>query len=181
MQIFYDLFPILIFFILYKMTGIYAATLGAMLAAVVQVAVFRFRHKRFEMMQLITLVAIVILGSATLFFHNPMFIKWKPTIINWAFAFIFTFLPLFTKRTLVEILLSHKIKLPQHVWQNLNTSWIAFFLIIGALNVIIIYHYSTNTWVNFKLFGMLGLSLLFVVGQAFYLAKHVQDHDQDDQ
>ena len=180
MQIFYDLFPILIFFILFKMAGIYAATLGAMLAAVAQVGVFWWRHRSFEMMQIITLVVILVLGAATLFFHNPMFIKWKPTIINWAFAFIFTFLPLLTKRTLVEILLSHKIKLPQHVWQNLNTSWIAFFLIIGSINVVVIYNYSTETWVNFKLFGMLALSILFVIGQAFYLAKHVQDDDQND-
>lgn len=162
------------------MAGIYAATLGAMLAAVAQVGVFWWRHRSFEMMQIITLVVILVLGAATLFFHNPMFIKWKPTIINWAFAFIFTFLPLLTKRTLVEILLSHKIKLPQHVWQNLNTSWIAFFLIIGSINVVVIYNYSTETWVNFKLFGMLALSILFVIGQAFYLAKHVQDDDQND-
>ena len=162
------------------MAGIYAATLGAMLAAVAQVGVFWWRHRSFEMMQIITLVVILVLGAATLFFHNPMFIKWKPTIINWAFAFIFTFLPLLTKRTLVEILLSHKIKLPQHVWQNLNTSWIAFFLIIGSINVVVIYNYSTETWVNFKLFGMLALSILFVIGQSFYLAKHVQDDDQND-
>ena len=163
------------------MSGIYAATLGAMLAAIAQVSVFWWRYRSFEMMQIITLVVILILGAATLFFHNPMFIKWKPTIINWAFAFIFTFLPLFTKRTLVEILLSPKITLPKHVWQNLNTSWIAFFLIIGSVNIIVVYNYSTETWVNFKLFGMLALSLLFVIGQAFYLAKHVQDNDHDDQ
>lgn len=181
MQIFYDLFPILIFFILFKLEGIYAATLGAMLAAIAQVTVFWWRNRSFEMMQIITLVVILVLGGATLFFHNPLFIKWKPTIINWAFAFVFTFLPLITKRTLVEILLSPKIKLPQHAWQNLNTSWIAFFLTVGALNVYILYNYSTETWVNFKLFGMLALSILFVIGQAFYLAKYVQDDDNNDQ
>lgn len=178
MQLLYDLLPIIVFFIIYKFAGIYPATAAAIIVSVAQVIAYRLMKGRFEKLQLITLILIVVLGGATLILHNPIFIKWKPSVINWLFGLVFLLSHLFTKKPLIRYMMESKIALPATIWTRLNLSWAIFFIIMGFANLYVIYHFSTNAWVYFKLFGMLGLTIIFVVLQAFYLARHIIEEDQ---
>ena len=175
MKFLFDLFPILLFFIAYKFQGIYVATGVAIAASCLQVGWFWLRHRRVETMHLVTLALIVVLGGATLWLHNETFIKWKPTAVNWAFATVFLLSQYVGRKPLAERMMSSAISLPENIWQRLNLAWAVFFLAMGAVNIYVVYNFDTDTWVNFKLFGMMGLTLLFVVAQAFYLARHVKD------
>ncbi|MBA2655182.1 MAG: septation protein A [Gammaproteobacteria bacterium] len=174
MKLLFDFFPIFLFFVTYKFYGVYAATGVAMAASFIQLAVDRIKNKRFETMYLVTFFSILMLGSATLFLHNEIFIKWKPTILNWLFGVIFIGSSIIGKKPLIQRTLEKKIQLPPLVWQRLNISWAIFFLLIGAANLFVVYHYSTNTWVNFKLFGMFGLMLVFAIAQGLYLSKYIE-------
>jgi len=173
MKFLFDFFPILLFFIAYKFLGIYSATAIAMLASLVQVIAHRVIHQRYEKMHVVSLVTIMILGSATLFFHNLWFIKWKPTGIYWLTALFFLTSALFAEKPLIQKMMDANISLPKHIWYRLNYAWSAFFIIMGAANLYVAYHYSTDIWVNFKLFGGAGFTLLFVFLQAIYLTKHL--------
>lgn|SRR3990167_2667606 len=174
MQLFYDLLPILVFFIAFKIAGVYVATAAAMIVSLLQVGLYWFYHRKFEKMQTITLVLIIVLGSATLLLHNPIFIKWKPTAINWAFGLVFLGSHFIGKKPLIRHVMEMKIQLPDLIWTRLNLSWATFFFVMGVVNLYVIYHFSTNTWVNFKLFGMFGLTLVFVILQALYLGKYLE-------
>lgn len=173
MKFLFDFFPVILFFIIYKWAGIYAATTAAIVVSVLQLAYMWFKHKRVEKMLLFTTLTIVILGGATLFFHNEWFIKWKPTVINWMFSLAFLGSEWIGHTNLVQRMLGKQIELPKAVWTRLNGIWGGFFLIMGALNIIVAYTFSTDTWVNFKLFGILGLTVLFVVFQAWYVSQHL--------
>ena len=174
MKLLFDFFPIILFFIAYKAVGIYAATAVAIVASLAQVGFTRWRHGRVERMHVISMALILVLGGATLFLHNEMFIKWKPTAVNWAFALAFLGSHFIGRTPLIARMLSESVTLPDEVWRRLNLSWVAFFVAMGAANLYVVYHYSTDTWVNFKLFGMMGLTFAFVIGQAFYLARHIE-------
>lgn len=174
MKLLFDFFPILLFFIIYKFLGIFYATAAAMIASAAQVAGYWLVKRRFEMMHLITLLLVVILGSATLLLHDAMFIKWKPTAIYWCFAIICLIMQFVGHKNLVERLFQSKINLPKIVWTRLNYGWIVFFSLMGVINLYVVYHFSTNAWVNFKLFGTLILTLLFGVVQTIYMSKHMQ-------
>ena len=166
MKLFLDYFPILLFFITYKLFhNIYLATGVTMLASVLQVSAYWLVHRRFEKLHVVTLVLVLILGGATLLFHDELFIKWKPTAIYWTFATIFLLTHFIGKKTFVERLMDEHLTLPQAIWQRLNLSWAIFFSVMGIANLYVLYHYSTDTWVNFKLFGTLGLMLAFVFAQ----------------
>lgn len=173
MQMLFEFLPIIIFFIVYKVSGIYAATAAAIIISIIQVIVYWFRFKKVDKLQLAMLGLIVVLGSVTLLLHNPIFIKWKPTVINWLFAAVFFISSYVGKRPLIAVMLSSKIQLPDRVWRKLNLSWVIFFIIVGIANIVVAYHFSTNTWVNFKLFGVLGLTIVFIIIQSCYLAKHI--------
>ena len=175
MKLLFDIFPIILFFIFYKVYGIYTATAVAMLASFVQVIVFRIKEQRYEKMHIISLALITILGSATLFFHNPSFIKLKPTGIYWLSALAFIGSSFIGKKTLIEKMLDGNINLPDQIWNRLNYAWAVFFIIMGIANLYVAQHYDTNTWVNFKLFGGAGMTLLFVFLQSIYLTRHVVD------
>ena len=170
-----DFLPIVVFFIVYKFYGIYAVTCAAIVLSFIQVISFRLKHKHFESMQLITLALIAVLGGATLYLHDETFIKWKPTAINWLFALAFFLSQFIGKQPLIERMMAKNIHLPKPIWTKLNLSWVVFFIVMGIANLYVVYHFDTNTWVNFKLFGMLGLTLLFVIIQAFYLMRHSKD------
>ncbi len=174
MKLLFDFFPILLFFIAYKFFGIFVATAVAMIASLFQVGYYWFRHHRVEMLHIITLVTILILGSATLLLHNIMFIKWKPTVIYWVFALVFLITQFFGPKTLLERMMDKQITLPPMLWKRLNLSWVFFWALMGIANLYVIYNYNTNTWVNFKLFGTLGLTILFVIGQSFFMRKHIK-------
>ncbi len=175
MQILYDFFPILIFFIVYKFFGIYAATASAIIASFAQMVIFWIKHRKFEKLQVITFLLITVLGFTTIILHNPIFIKWKPTAINWVFALVFLSSHFIGKKTIVQYVMDKKITLPNEVWVKLNFSWVIFFIFVGALNLYVIYHYSTNAWVNFKLFGLLSISLVFALCQGIYLGRHIKE------
>lgn len=174
MNIFFDLFPLLLFFLAYKFMGIYTATGVAIVASIIQVTYTRIKHKKFELIQVVTCVMIVIFGGMTLILHNPLFIKWKPTMINWLLALIFIVAQLFYKQPLLQHLLKNKVTAEKKVWNVLNTMWIVFFIFTGAANLFVAYLFDTDIWVNFKVFGMLGLTLVFGIIQAIYLSKHAQ-------
>lgn len=177
MKMFFDFFPIVLFFIAYKFFGIYAATAVAMAASLIQVIVYRLKHRRFEFMHIITLIIIMALGGATILFHNEMFIKWKPTTVYWVFGLIFLATQFIGEKTLIQRLLADKISLPDFVWKRLNIGWMVFFIAMGIANLYVAYNFSTNAWVNFKLFGALGLTAVFAVAQSFYIARYM-DRDK---
>lgn len=181
MKLLFDFFPILIFFIGYKLFGIYTATELAMAASLVQVAIYRLKHKCYEKMHLISLALIFILGGATLFFHDPSFIKLKPTGIYWLTALVFVGSPLFSKTPLIQKMMDGNICLPERIWFRLNYAWALFFVVMGAANLYIASYFSTDTWVNFKLFGGAGFTILFVFIQALYLTRHLIEKDVQQQ
>ena len=175
MKILFDFFPILLFFICYKYYGIYTATAVAMAASLAQVLLHRIKHQRYEKLHLISLGLIFILGGATLFFHNPWFIKWKPTGIYWLSALVFAGSTFIGKKPLIEKMMEGNVSLPRKIWLRLNVAWAIYFTIMGALNIYVAYHYDTDIWVNFKLFGGAGFMLIFVFIQAMYLTRHAID------
>ncbi len=170
MQLLFDFLPILIFFIAYKLGGIYVATAAIMVAMVVQVSVQWLRHRKVSPMMLLSLLLVLIFGGVTLLVHDKAFIQWKLTVLDWLFALGFFLAPYFGGQTLVQRLMGAQINLPDQHWRTLNWMWIIFFAFTGALNVYVIYHYDEATWVNFKMFGTTGLTLVFVVIQGFWLA-----------
>jgi len=180
MKLLFDFFPILLFFLGYKFYGIYIATIVAMVASLLQVGCFWIKHRNIEITHTITLFLILILGSATLFLKNEIFIKWKPTAIYWAFALLFLGSQVIGQKTFIQRLMDNKITLPQPVWQRLNLSWVLFFGIMGATNLYIAYRFSTDTWVNFKLFGALGGIIVFGIVQSLYMAKYLKQLPQEE-
>lgn len=177
MKVLFDLLPVFLFFVAYKIAGIYTATAVAMAASLLQIAWLWWRERHLEFMHIMTLVLILVLGSATLLLKNPLFIKWKPTAVYWLFAATFYLSQYIGKDPLLKKAMGKQLSLPQHIWTKLNLSWVCFFTLLGALNIFVAYHASENTWVNFKLFGMTGLTILFVVLQAVLLSKHIQPSD----
>lgn len=178
MKLFYDFFPILLFFVAFKIGGIYIATGVAIAATFLQVGLFWVRHHRFERMHLVTLLIIVVFGGLTIGLRDEVFIKWKPTILNWLFAVAFLGSQILGRKPLVQRMLETNITLPSAVWPRLNLIWTAFFLALGGANLYVAYHFDTDTWVNFKLFGMMGITVAFVVAQALYLARHMADEPE---
>ncbi len=215
-----DFFPILLFFVAYKMYDIYVATAVAIAASLLQVGGHWLRHRRVEKMHMITLALLVVFGGLTIILQDRAFIMWKPSIVNWLFAAVFLGSHFIGDRPLVERMMSHAIEVPQVTWSRLNQMWVLFFIAMGVANLYVANLFFTvesqllalagpsasqidlaqcaeafqdqalelcleardreETWVNFKLFGMMGLTILFVIGQAFYLARHVQDAQEED-
>ena len=175
MKLLIDFFPVLLFFLAYKFFGMYVATAVAIGATAIQIGVTWLRTKSVPSMQWVTLVVILIFGGLTLYLRDEQFIKWKPTVINWLFGIVFLGTQLFGQKTAIEHMLSSSIILPQAVWKRLNLAWTVFFVLIGAANLVVMHYFDSNTWVNFKLFGMLGLTLVFVVLQSLYLARYMEE------
>ena len=199
----FDFFPILLFFIVYKFFldlpddlilsvnslfpfmglepgeskhAIYLATLTAILATAIQVALTALISRRVEKMHIITLVLLVVFGGATLLLKDPVFIKWKPTAINWLFGAVFLGSQYIGKKPLVQRMMSHALQIDDSVvWKRLNMAWVVFFIFSGVANLIVAFNFSEDIWVDFKLFGLMGLTLLFVIGQAFYLARFISN------
>lgn len=149
-----------------------------MLASLLQVGIYWLQHKRFEGLHLVTLATVVLLGGTTLLLHNELFIKWKPTAIYWIFALAFLGSNFIGKKPLIQRLLGSQITLPILIWQRLNIAWVIFFTLMGILNVYVLYHFSTNAWVNFKLFGSLGITIAFLIAQAIYMSRYLLDQKQ---
>ncbi len=199
MKFLFDLLPVLLFFAAYKFAGgspdashalatrllgdgiavsqapILIATAVAIVATLGQVFWLIARGRKVDTMLWISLAIIVVFGGATLFFHDATFIKWKPTVLYWLFALTLAGSALFMKRNLIRALMKEQVELPEPVWSRLNASWIAFFTVMGVLNLYVAYSYSEEAWVNFKLYGGMGLMFLFVLAQGFWLSRHIEE------
>lgn len=175
MKFLFDLFPVLLFFVAFKLADIYVATGVAIAATFLQVGWLKLRRRRVDPMLWASLGIIAVFGGATLALQDETFIKWKPTVLYWLLGIVLAGAALLFRRNLIRAMLSEQVQLPDPVWARLNWSWVGFFAFMGALNLYVAYNYSTDLWVNFKLFGGMGLMLAFVVVQALFLARHVED------
>ena len=181
MKLLFDFFPVVLFFIVYKMhddphRGFIVATMAIIAATVVQVAVPWLRERRVEKMHLVVLALVVVFGGITLIFDDEIYLKWKPTAVNWLFALVFLGSEFIGAKNVVRRMMESRMKLPGPVWTRLNASWVVFFAVCGALNLYVVYHFDTDTWVDFKLFGLMGLTLVFVLGQVAYIAVYMARH-----
>jgi intracellular septation protein len=178
MKFLFDLFPILLFFIAFKVWDIYAATGVAIAATIGQIGYLKLRGRKVETMMWVSLAIIVVFGGATILLHDETFIKWKPTVLYWLFAVILLGSELFWRKNLIRSLMQgQQITMPDTAWRTLNWSWIGFFSFMGLLNLYVAFNYSTDTWVSFKLFGGMGLMLVFVILQAMYMARYIEDKE----
>jgi intracellular septation protein len=175
MKLLFDVFPVLLFFIAFKVSGIYVATAVAIGASFAQIGWLFFRGRKIDRMLWVSLGVITIFGGATLIFANETFIKWKPTVLYWVFAGALVIAWFGFRKNLVRSIMENQVSLPEEVWTRLLVSWIGFFSVMGMINLYVAYNFSTDAWVNFKLFGGIGLMLVFVLLQALMLAKHVHD------
>ena len=175
MKFLFDIFPVVLFFIAFKFYDIYVATAVAMAATFLQIGWVWLRHRKVDKMLWVSLALIVVFGGATLVLQDETFIKWKPTVLYWLFATVLAAAALGFKKNLIRAMMEAQVTLPEVVWGKLLASWIVFFVLMGALNIIVAYNFSTDAWVNFKLFGGMGLMLLFVLGQGLFLAKYVEE------
>ena len=151
------------------------ATVVVVLATLAQVGLLAVRGKKIDVMLWVSLALVVVMGGLTVWLHNETFIKWKPTLLYWVMGGAFALAPLLFGKNLLKLLLGAQLELPAPVWQRLNLAWIAFFAAMGALNLWVAYNFATDTWVNFKLFGGLGLMLVFTIAQGLYLARYLPD------
>jgi intracellular septation protein len=171
MQLLFDFFPVIAFFIAYKVGGIFVATGVIVVAVLIQAAIQWLRQRKLSPMMLTSAVLVLIFGGLTLLIHDKTFIQWKPTVVNWLFAAAFLASQFFGEQPLIQRMMGTQISLDRGAWTRLNAMWIVFFAVMGAINLYVAYHFDEATWVNFKLFGILGLTLVFVVVQGFWLAS----------
>lgn len=179
----FDLFPLLLFFVAYRFADIYIATGVAMAAAIGQIAYIKLSGQRIEPMHWINLSVIVLFGGATLWLQNEAFIKWKPTVLYWLFGVILLGSQWLVGKNLLQKLLAEKVSLSDAGWRTLNMSWAAFFLFAGALNLFVAFsgYFSESAWVNFKVFGLMGLLIVFVIIQSLWLGKHMTPETSTEQ
>jgi len=204
MKLLFDFLPIVLFFVAFKVADankeaaaafatahmgfavsggvvvpdvapVLLATVVVVLATLAQVAILAVRGKKIDLMLWVSLALVVVMGGLTVWLHNETFIKWKPTLLYWVMGGAFALAPLLFGKNLLKLLLGAQLELPAPVWQRLNLAWIAFFAAMGALNLWVAYNFATATWVNFKLFGGLGLMLVFTIAQGLYLARYLPD------
>ena len=180
MKLLFDLFPVILFFIAFKMYDIYVATAVAIVASILQVGYTYLKNKKVEKMHLITLGLIVVLGGLTLILQDETFIKWKPTIVNWAFAIAFFGSHYIGQKPIIRRMMEQAMQLPDAVWMRLSYMWIAFFIFSGVANIYVAYNFDTDTWVNFKLFGLMGLTLVFIIIQGIYISRYFKGDDDSD-
>lgn len=175
MKFLFDFLPILFFFLAYKIFDIYVATAVAISCTVAQVAVIWYNTRKLAGMQVATLAIILVFGGLTLLLQDETFIKWKPTVVNWLFALAFLGTRFFGKKTAVERMMGPAMTLPPAIWNRVNGAWVAFFIALGCANLYVMHYYDSDTWVNFKLFGMLGLTVAFIIVQTLYLSRYLKE------
>jgi intracellular septation protein len=191
---FIDFIPLILFFIVYKISpqavdilghtfmvgGIFSATAMLIASSIVVYGILYFRQGKLEKSQWLTLIACLVFGSLTLAFHSETFLKWKAPVVNWVFALIFAGSHFIGDRLLIQRIMGHALTLPQAIWVKLNIAWIVFFLFCGAANLYVAFTYQ-DFWVDFKVFGSLGMTLIFLIGQGIFLARHIHDADASTQ
>jgi intracellular septation protein len=171
----FEFFPVVLFFIAFKLYDIYVATAVVIVATIFQVAFTWFRYRKVEIMQWITLGLILVMGGATLYLQNEQFIKWKLSIIEWLFGVVFLGSQFIGKKPIVERMMSANLALPAVIWKRLNTMWGYFFISVGFINLYVMYNYDTEDWVTFKTFGVPGLMVIFILLQMIFLYKYIPE------
>jgi intracellular septation protein len=198
MKFLFDLFPVILFFITYKLTShngrgacligqysntsllqepILLATSVAITATIVQVGWLLFRGRKVDAMLWVSLIIILIFGGATLYFRNAAFIQWKPSILYWTLASALLLASTFFNKNLIKELMGKEITLPERIWGNLNFTWAAFFIALGIANLVAANKLSCDNWVNFKVYGVIGLTFLFGIAQTLVISKHIVEKD----
>lgn len=199
MKLLFDLFPVALFFLAYQFgeshpqtavaflndiglnpsdaakPGVFLATAVAILATFVQIAWSWLRHRKVDGMLWLSFGLITVFGGATLMLHDENIIKWKPTVLYWLFALALGLGPVLFERNFIRMMMEKQLSLPEPVWIRLNLGWAGFFTFLGATNLFVAFRFSTDTWVNFKMFGTLGLMLVFILMQGLYLSRHIKD------
>ncbi len=171
----FDLFPVILFFLAFKVYDIFIATAVAIAAAIGQIGWLWFRRRQIDKMMWSNLAIIVIFGGATLISQDETFIKWKPTVLYWLIATVLLASNLIFRKNLIQAMLEKQIMLSPIIWNKLNLSWIGFFLSMGCINLYVAFNFSVDTWVTFKLFGATALMLVFMIVQVMMLGKHLKD------
>ncbi len=179
MKLLIDFFPIILFFAAFKVWGIYVATAVTIAATAAQIAYLRIRHGKVEPMQWVSLGVIIVFGGATLLSHSDTFIKWKPTVLYWLMGGALAVGQLVFRKNLIRSVMGGQMELPEPVWRTLQWSWAGFFAVMGLLNLWVAHRFDTDTWVNFKLFGGMGLMVVFVVLQALYISRFLKEEDEE--
>lgn len=180
MKLLLDFFPIILFFVAFKFAGIYVATGVAIAATVAQIAWLRYSTGKVEPMQWLSLGVIVLFGGATIALHNDTFIKWKPSVLYWLMGGALAAGQL-TGRSFLKSLMGAQVQMQDGAWRAATWSWVAFFAIMGVVNLWVAYNFSTDTWVNFKLFGGMGLMVVFILIQAVWLGRHMKTEEAGEQ
>jgi intracellular septation protein len=202
-KLLFDLFPIIVFFAAFQLgktdpassqallsgmgivlangqqPGVFIATLAAIAATFAQIGWLKLRGQRIDTMLWVSLALIVVFGGATLWLHDENFIKWKPTVLYWLFAGVLALSPWLAKRNLIRLMMQGQIELPDFAWIRLNHLWVGFFAVMGIANLWVAFNFNTDTWVNFKMFGTLGLMLVFVLGQGLYIARFTTEQNRE--
>ena len=173
MKFLFDLFPVILFFVAFKIYGIYVATAIAIAATFAQIGWVLARGRKVDNMLWVSLAVIVVFGGATLLLEDPTFIKWKPTVLYWLFGAALLIADFGFRKNLIKAMMGKQMTLPEAVWRKLSLSWVGFFAVMGVLNLYVAFNFSENDWVNFKLFGGMGLMFAFIILQALVLAKYV--------
>ena len=179
MQLLLDFFPLIAFFVAFVTFDLYVATATIIVATALQIAYQWFRYRKVNKMLLISGALVAVLGGITLALRNPVFLQWKLTVVNWLFAAGFLGSQLFGSKTFTERIMGQAVELEPAMWRQLNTLWVVNFAVIGALNLYVMYNYDLQIWVYFKTFGMIGLSLLTAVAQAFWISSRATDRSPD--
>ncbi|WP_296180975.1 septation protein A [Pseudomonas sp. UBA1879] len=194
MKQFIDFIPLILFFIVYKISpqavdilghsimvgGIFSATAVLIASSIVVYSILYIQQGKLEKSQWLTLAGCLVFGSLTLAFHSETFLKWKAPVVNWIFALVFAGSHFIGDRLLIQRIMGHALTLPQAIWTRLNIAWIVFFVFCGAANLYVAFTYQ-DFWVDFKVFGSLGMTLIFLIGQGIYLARHLHDADPSTQ
>ena len=206
MKFLFDLFPVILFFITLKiaektassslvlakilssigfatlvkpsLVPIMLATVAVIIASIIQIIWAKFHYKKVDNTLWLSALLVVVLGGLTLYFQNDAFIKWKPTLLYWTFATVLIGANLFAKKNIIKTMMGKEIALPEPIWNKLNLAWAIFFASLGVLNLYVAFHYSIDTWASFKLFGTMGLMLLFVIAQSLAISKYISHEDK---
>jgi intracellular septation protein len=204
MKFLFDLFPVILFFGVFKwgeghtdaaqgfvshylmefvsggaisvsQAPILLATAVAIIATLCQIGYLLARRRKVDAMLWISLAIITVFGGATIYFHDETFIKWKPTVLYWCFAAALLISQFFMKKNLIRVMMEKQMALPEPLWAKVGVAWIIFFLAMGLLNLYVAFNYTTDQWVNFKMFGVMGLMFAFIIGQSLLLAKYIKE------
>ncbi|MEO1957080.1 MAG: septation protein A [Methylophilaceae bacterium] len=173
MKVFFDLFPVILFFVAFKLSDIFIATATAIGATIAMIIYSKVRHGKVEKMLMINGLVISILGGITLLLHDKTFIMWKPTVLYWLFAGALFISNVFFKKNLIRQMMGKMLNPPETVWNKLNLVWVVFLIALGFLNIYVFKNYDEDTWVNFKLFGVTSMMFIFMMAQTFMLKDYL--------